>query len=313
MLDRLFRSKSLTAKISSIDSLRTNVMISDEKLNITYMNPAVHKLLKNVEDDLKKELPRFSMDTLIGSNIDIFHKNPTHQRTMLASLRQPHNATIRVGKHAFDLLVTPLRQGGKPIGFVVEWADAKDRLLNEDYAGQNAAISRSQAMIEFTPDGLIITANENFTGAIGYDLQEIIGKHHRIFVEPAYRDSPEYAKFWADLNNGEFQAAEFRRVTKKGEIITLQATYNPIRDKSGKIVKVVKFATDVTKRVHAVSEIGDALTALAEGNLEQRIDQPFIPEFDKLRTDLNQALDKLQLTMQAISSNTLRVPVDRDH
>ncbi len=292
------------AKIKSIEALKANVMISDEKLNITYMNPAVSELLRGVAADLKKELPQFNMDTLIGSNIDIFHKNPTHQRTMLASLRQQHSATIWVGKHAFDLVVTPLRRGNKSIGFVVEWSDAKARLLNYDFTAQMAAIGRSQAMIEFTTDGTIVNANEQFTKLMGYNLAEIVGKHHSIFVDPAHRDSPEYAKFWSDLRSNKFQAREFKRLTKKGEIIAIEGSYNPILDPSGKVVKIVKFATDVTNRVYAVTEIGDALTALAEGNLERRIDQAFTPELDKLRTDFNQAVNKLQEAMQAIASNT---------
>ena len=96
------------AKLRAIDTLRANVMIADADLKITYMNASVKSLLAEVETELKALLPRFSMETLLGSNIDVFHKNPSYQRDMLAKLTKPHNATIRVGGHAFDLLVTPL-------------------------------------------------------------------------------------------------------------------------------------------------------------------------------------------------------------
>jgi methyl-accepting chemotaxis protein len=275
-------------------------MLADPNLNITYLNPAVRDLLREAEADLRKELPRFSVSTLIGSNIDVFHKNPSHQRNMLASLRTQHNATIWVGKRAFDLVVTPLIDGGRRVGFVVEWANAAARLQNIDYTSQIEAIGRAQAIVEFKLDGTIVNANGIFLDAMGYTLEEVKGKHHRMFCEPGYRDSAEYTKFWQDLGRGEFVAAEFRRVGKDGRIVVIQGAYNPILDANGKVVKVVKFATDVTQRVEAVNEIGDALTALAGGDLEQRMERPFPPELEKLRVDFNSAMETLQGTMQKV-------------
>lgn len=108
------------AQLESLEVITANIMIADEKLNIRYMNSAVKDLLREAESDLKKELPRFDFAKLIGSNIDIFHKNPGHQRNMLASLHNQHKATIWVGQRAFDLIVTPLKSGSKTTGFVVE-------------------------------------------------------------------------------------------------------------------------------------------------------------------------------------------------
>lgn len=108
------------------------------------------------------------------------------------------------------------------------------------------ALSKSQAVIEFNVDGTIITANENFLNALGYRLDEIQGKHHSLFVDPGYRDSSEYREFWARLGRGEFQAAEYKRMTKSGAPIWIQASYNPLLGKNGKPFKVVKFATDIT-------------------------------------------------------------------
>lgn len=184
-----FANAKTVAKTLALDALQANVMVADANLNITYMNPAVMELLKEAESDLKKELPKFSVASLIGSNIDVFHKNPSHQRNMLAALKNRHSATITVGNRVFDLLVTPMKQGAKTVGFVVEWADAKARLLNVDYAAQIAAISRSQAIIEFTVDGAIMGANENFLNLMGYSLPELIGKNHSMFVEREDRKS----------------------------------------------------------------------------------------------------------------------------
>jgi len=108
------------------------------------------------------------------------------------------------------------------------------------------AIGRSLAIIEFEPDGKIITANENFCRALGYELEEIKGKHHSMFVEPDYVRGPEYREFWAKLGRGEFDAREYKRIGKGGKEIWIQASYNPVLSKSGTVLKVVKVAMDIT-------------------------------------------------------------------
>ncbi|WP_417310329.1 methyl-accepting chemotaxis protein [Devosia sp.] len=121
------------------------------------------------------------------------------------------------------------------------------------------ALGRSLAIIEFKPDGTILTANSNFLNAMGYSLAELRGQHHSLFVDPAERNSPAYHQFWADLQQGDFKAAEFRRIAKGGREIWIQASYNPILDRSGKVTKVVKFATDITQQkldaAHAQGQI----------------------------------------------------------
>src|ERR1700760_4230434 len=109
-----------------------------------------------------------------------------------------------------------------------------------------SAISRSQAVIEFRMDGTIVAANENFLKAMGCPLPENQDKHHGMFVEPAVRDSAAYREFWARLNRGEFQVAEYKRIAKGGRQVWIQASYNPILDGSGRPAGVIKFATDIT-------------------------------------------------------------------
>jgi methyl-accepting chemotaxis protein len=121
-------------------------------------------------------------------------------------------------------------------------------LQRADYAGQVAAINKSQAVIEFKLDGTIVTANRNFLDALGYELHEIVGKHHSMFVEPATRDSMEYRQFWEALNRGQYQAAEYKRLGKGGREVWIQASYNPILDAKGRPFKVVKYATDMTEQ-----------------------------------------------------------------
>ncbi len=134
----------------------------------------------------------------------------------------------------------------------VRSAPTQDEVLERnleltDLRGQIAAINKSQAVIEFNLDGTIITANDNFLGAMGYTLDEVKGKHHRIFVEAEYAKSPDYVQFWKTLGEGNFQSAEFKRLGKGGKEIWIQASYNPIFDQNGKPFKVVKFATDITE------------------------------------------------------------------
>jgi len=123
--------------------------------------------------------------------------------------------------------------------------------------GQIEAINKVQAVIEFELDGTVITANENFLKALGYQLEEIKGQHHSLFVEPSYRASAEYKQFWRDLNDGKFQAAEYKRIGKGGKEVWLQASYNPIFDAAGKPVKVVKFATDATAQHKLLEEVAE--------------------------------------------------------
>jgi len=124
-------------------------------------------------------------------------------------------------------------------------------------AAQAAAIDRSQAVIEFGMDGTIIAANQNFLDVFGYTLAEVKGRHHSMFVEPELRDSAAYREFWARLNRGEFQTAEYKRIGKGGRPVWIQASYNPILDRHGKPVSVIKFATDITaQKIRSLEDAG---------------------------------------------------------
>jgi methyl-accepting chemotaxis protein len=143
-----------------------------------------------------------------------------------------------------------LDEKGKPFKVVKFATDVTEqKLQTANLAGQIDAIGKSQAVIEFNMDGTIITANSNFLGAVGYSLGEIQGRHHSMFVAPAERDGAAYREFWAKLNRGEYQSAEYKRIGKGGKEVWIQASYNPILDLNGKPFKVVKYATDTTVQV----------------------------------------------------------------
>ncbi len=140
------------------------------------------------------------------------------------------------------------------------------KVQNADFKGQVDAIGKAQAVISFNMDGTIIDANENFLKPMGYTLEEVQGRHHRIFVDETYGRSPAYAEFWAKLNRGEFVADEFKRIGKGGKEVWIQASYNPIFDLSGKPFKVVKFATDVTAQKLKNSDYEGQLAAISKSN-----------------------------------------------
>ena len=142
-----------------------------------------------------------------------------------------------------------LGRNGRPYKVVKFATDiSAQKAQSADLQGKVEAIGRSQAVIEFELDGTIITANENFLAVMGYRLEEIKGKHHSMFAEAGYAASTEYREFWAKLNRGEYQAAQYKRIAKGGKEVWIEASYNPILDANGRPFKVVKFATDLTKR-----------------------------------------------------------------
>ncbi|KRB62136.1 chemotaxis protein [Rhizobium sp. Root708] len=215
----------------------------------------------------------------------------------------------RIGKDGREIWIeasyNPVMRRGKVIKVVKIATDiTASKLRDIDSSGKLAALSRAQAIIEFTPDGKIMAANQNFLDSLGYSLEEIVGQHHRMFCEARYVSSPEYAQFWSRLAAGEFFSDEFKRLAKNGNAVYIQATYNPILDHDGNVIKVVKFATDVTGRVRALQEIGSGLERLADCNIRVTIDDPFVPEFDHLRHDFNQSLAKFQETLEQVLGQT---------
>ncbi len=159
-----------------------------------------------------------------------------------------------------------LNSRGQVVGVVKYATDVTEETLrNADFSGQLDAISKSQAVIQFDLDGIILDANENFLNAMGYSLAEIQGKHHSIFVEPGFEESAEYKQFWESLARGEYHSAEYKRIGKGGNEIWIQASYNPILDPDGRPVKVVKYATDITEQVHKRNEAARLNVQLQEG------------------------------------------------
>ena len=176
---------------------------------------------------------------------------------------------------------------------MLQW---RNNSASQNAIAQATAISKSQAVIEFNMDGTIVTANQNFLDALGYRLEEIQGKHHSMFVPPDMRDGAEYRTFWANLNRGEFQAAEYKRITKGGREIWIQASYNPIFDRSGKPCKVIKFATDITAQKIRSMEDSGKISAIgrAQAVIEFNLDGTIITANDNFLGTLGYSLAEIQ-------------------
>ncbi|QDZ13312.1 PAS domain S-box protein [Devosia ginsengisoli] len=200
-----------------------------------------------------------------------------------------------------------LDKRGKPVK-IIKFATDITAQKNQaaDHEAQMAAISRAQAMIEFDLDGIVQRANENFLATLGYRMDEIAGKHHRMFCDPAYTGGADYARFWERLRAGEYIAAEFQRFGKGGKEVWIQASYNPILDARGKPVKVIKFATDITERKRAEGIIGEltaSLAKMAEGDLTGRIDTQFTGHYERRAAGLQPVAEPVVRYRQRAAEN----------
>lgn len=228
--------------------------------------------------------------------------------TKLAAGQYDQQQYKRLGKGGREVWIeasyNPVFRRGKPVKVIKIATDiTAQKLKAAEDAGKIDALSRAQAIIEFTPAGEVLNANDNFLAALGYSLAEIQGKHHSIFCEADYARSEAYKEFWNKLASGQLIADEFMRVGKGGRKVYIQASYNPIFDLTGKVSKVVKFATDVTARVENVEQLARCLTNFADGDLSQTIPKPFIPSLERLRTDFNSASGKLKGAMATVAEN----------
>ncbi|MBX3340433.1 MAG: PAS domain S-box protein [Nitrospira sp.] len=281
--------------LGALDQSQNNILLCDRNLVITYANSTAQKTLVALESEIKKVLPQFNASAVVGTCIDDFHVDPSKQRRILSNpANMPHKADIQIGPLTLSLLVTAVMSPtGEYLGNALEWADVTEKRKMEQQA---AAMSKSQAVIEFNLDGTVVTANDNFLTCLGYTLDEIKGQHHRMFCEPAWANSVEYSAFWAKLNRGEFDTGVYKRIGKGGKEVWIQATYNPIMNAAGKAQKVVKFATDVTEQKNKAAEFEGKLAAVskAQAVIEFSLDGTIITANDNFLGCLGYSLDEIK-------------------
>lgn len=248
-------------KTVGFENASVAMMAVDRDFVVTDVNQATRGLMLDSADIFRQVWPDFDPDTIVGSSIDQFHKHPEHQRKLLSDpANLPFRTDITIGSFKFALNVSGIFDAqGDYVGNMLEWADVTEQRKN---AGVLAALDRSQAMIEFELDGTIITANDNFTATFGYDLDDIVGKHHRMFCDEDFANSSAYKDMWKKVGAGEFVSGEFRRIARDGSEVWINASYNPIIDAQGRPFKVVKFATDITDQIK-LREVARTLSLVA--------------------------------------------------
>ncbi len=219
----------------------------------------------------------YSLDEIRGRHhsmfVDAAYGASAEYRDFWAALNRGEHKLAefkRYGKGGREIWLeasyNPIFSAGKPISvikFATDITHAKGECA--DMKSKIEAIGRAQAVIEFTLDGIILDANRNFTDTVGYSLGEIVGKHHRMFMDPAEAETAEYRDFWKNLHDGKFQAGLYKRVGKGGKTIWLEAAYNPILNADGVPYKVVKFATDITRRQQQNLALAEAARTFEAG------------------------------------------------
>jgi len=167
------------------------------------------------------------------------------------------------------------------------------------------ALGRAMAVIEFSPDGKVISANDNFLQTMHYSPGEVVGQHHSLFCHRAESESSGYKAFWASLNRGEYHSHRFERVDKFGRIVFLEASYNPIFDAKGRLYKVVKFASDITQQVTTLQSAAEAAHSTSVQNdacaqKGSQVVQQTVQIIEQISRDLNEAA----LSIDAVSKQS---------
>ena len=270
---------------AAIDYSTTPIILVNPDFVVTYVNRATTDLLYRHKETFQAAFPGFDPSRIVGTSIDRFHRDPSHQRRLLARKEIfPFHTHIKVGELEFSLNVSRSEdEDGNHLGFALQWSDVTETRHHErqvrDLNAQMQAIDANYAVIEFEVDGTILTANRNFLAALGYTLAEVKGQHHRIFVPPDIVRSPEYAALWESLARGEAQTGCFKRIRKDGQSIYIQASYSPIRDEDGRVYKVVKYASDVTEGKRIELEALVLRQALNTATPIILVDQDFVITF----------------------------------
>jgi methyl-accepting chemotaxis protein len=238
-------------------------MMVNRDLVVTYVNEATKQLLAANAVEFRKLWPAFDDRNIVGTCIDIFHKNPSYQRRLLSDPKNlPHRADIPVGPLKISLCINAIFDlAGDYAGNMLEWANVTDLRIAE---GTLAAIDTALATIQFDMDGTIVAANDNYLSSMGYRLDEIVGRHHRMLVPEADRNTNAYHDYWARLNRGEVQRGEIKRMGQGGREVWMSTTSTPVLDDSGRPKNVVAFLIDITSEKLAAAEFDRKVNAVLE-------------------------------------------------
>lgn len=296
-----------------LENMAGSVVYADRSGSISYLNAAALEMFRKVDKDLPVRC-----DKLIGQSIDFFFQNPERQRQLLSNPKNlPLKERAMIGEESFDLVISAIHDSkNEYIGNLISWDCVTSKVamdaLNADYRGQIQAISKALAVIEFKMDGTVVNANDVFLKTTGYTLEDIKGRHHSLFVDDAFRSSPQYQEFWERLRRGQYDSGEYKRIGKGGREVWLQASYNPIVDVDGKLCKVVTYASDITAQVVAREDLKSkvnlmlpVLSAAAKGDLTQPLNVSGQDPIGQMGDALNQLLESLRTSIISIKHNSV--------
>ena len=305
--------------VANFSSSKSTVISQQELLNLRGQISAIHKSQAVIEFNLDGtiicanenflKVLGYSLEEVQGKHHSIFVES--HYRSSL-EYRQfweklgrgeydagQYKRITKSGKEVWiQASYNPIiDENNRPVRVVKYAVDiTAEKMRNADYLGQLAAINKAQAVIEFNLDGTIISANENFLNVLGYSLDEVRGQHHKMFVAPNYRSSLEYQQFWEKLGRGEYDAGQYKRITKSGKEVWIQASYNPIMDSNGQPFKVVKYATDITTEKIRNADYSGQLFAISKSQavIEFNLDGTIIQANDNFLKTLGYTLDEVK-------------------
>lgn len=303
-------------KGKAFNTTSTAMMICDAEGRLNYINDAAITLFRTNLNDFRSHFPDFNPETLIGSNISIFHKNHARNMAVLAqSDRKPTEADITIGGQVFALGINPVEaEDGSRAGYVAVWENVRDKRRNSAILG---AVNRTQVILEAGLDGRIISLNEVGQAYYGYSAHEVVGKSMGILFKRGDEAAIEALNRVITMGS---VTEEHHRVTRNGEDRYVVCNLTAIQDSNGKVQRIVGICSDHTdaiverkraeaaekERIKAQAQVVDglrqAMTALANGDLACRINTPFPAEYEALRENCNLAFDSLSETLINVSA-----------
>lgn len=292
----------------SLDDLKAKLMAVSRSMAIIEFSP--EGIILDANDNFCRVMG-YSADEIRGKHHRLFCEDAYQRGIEYAQFWKslangvPLSGTfLRLDKAGREIWLEasymPITDANRQVTSVIKVAaDITDR-INKEHENQSIvnALSRSMAMIEFSPDGRVIHANQNFLDTLHYSLAEIVGQHHSMFCRRSESESAEYKAFWASLNRGVYHSRRFERVDKYGHTVFLEASYNPIFDAKGRLYKVVKFASDITAQVTNLQTAAESAHATSVQNdacaqKGSQVVQQTVQTIEAISKDLNEAAQSI--------------------
>jgi len=266
-----------------------NLVYADKDLIIREMNQSSRNTLKKIQNLLP-----CAVEDVIGKSMDMFHKDPGRVRRILSDEKNlPHSAVVRLGPEKIELTAHAIHdEAGRTAGYMAVWEMVTEKFWLQQF---NRAILRSRLVLEFEPDGTILSANQAFLDVMGYRLEEIKGKNHRMLVDEEERSSEAYRSFLASLSS-DCITRESKLIAKKGREVWFMAAYYPILDVDGTAYKVVKVGSDVTETKLHTADIAGQLDAINKSRdvIEFNMDGTIIKANENLLKTMGYSLEEVR-------------------